>query len=198
MTAHKKKAPAAQFHPWTPADSKELTAGVVFQIAWQIREGNADPEQAKRLLRAFLGETETGVPAQKALREDLLEFFREAFRRILSGQDANLALGLSRGNHRPPGQNEQRDWDIAYRVLLGRIRGKTQRSVAVTLAAEDYRGELSYREIETIAAKHRQNAFVYLSLNMRLNGLTLTDTEQKRLTKIQADESKRLSRFFTE
>jgi hypothetical protein len=60
-------------------DEDELTPGLIYQIASDIRDGKADPEQARHLLRHFLVCTERGRPDQKVLPDPLLEFFRHVF-----------------------------------------------------------------------------------------------------------------------
>jgi hypothetical protein len=60
-------------------EADEDEQGLICQIASDIRDGKADPEQARRLLRHFLDCTERGRPDQKVLPDPLLEFFRYVF-----------------------------------------------------------------------------------------------------------------------
>ncbi len=85
-------------------DLEELTEGAANEIVWQIRDGEHEPEQARRLLQQFLDVTETGRPDQKILPSVLLEFLRAVFAEYLKdpkkGRLEKL-LGLVRSSKRP-------------------------------------------------------------------------------------------------
>lgn len=110
---------------WSPADEDELTPSVIFQTACDIREGKADPEQARRLLRYFIDWTEEGRP----LPGPLLELFRDAFTKYLTdplpGKLERL-LGLTLGRGEPiDRETARRHHVIAWEVLQRRLEGRT-------------------------------------------------------------------------
>jgi hypothetical protein len=111
------------------ADEDELTPGVICQIVSDIRGGNADPEQARRLLWHFLDCTERGRPDQKVLPDPLLEFFRHVFAVYLKeprpGKLEKL-LGLRHRRGRPINPETAENYHmIAWEVLRRYLEGNS-------------------------------------------------------------------------
>jgi hypothetical protein len=111
-------------------DEDELTPGLICQTSSDIRDGKADPEQARRLLRHFLDCTERRRPDQKVLPDPLLEFFRHVFAVYLKDpRPGNLEklLGLTRqGRGRPINPETAENYHmIAWEVLRRHLEGKS-------------------------------------------------------------------------
>jgi len=107
----------------------ELTPATINQIAWEVREGNADPEDARRLLELFC-ESGDRIP------RELLSHFCEAFRAYLGGKKTlDSALGLARKRGRP-GADEERQQMLAVEVLRHRLAGLSSED-AIAKVAED-------------------------------------------------------------
>lgn len=166
---------------------EELSGGVIFQIYWDIREGNADPEQAKRLLRQFLECTETGRPEQKVLPEPLIEYFRHAFAEYLKnpkrGQLERL-LGLVAPRKRPRTQ-ERKHHDIAWTVLERRLQGETLENAASYVSK---RFNIAENKVQDIWAKHKMFALTLEAVSRGRKDpegrARWTPTEASRLEKI--------------
>ena len=50
---------ARDIKQWGPSDETEITPAVINIILWDIKEGNADPVQSRRVLQDFLDNTES-------------------------------------------------------------------------------------------------------------------------------------------
>lgn len=101
----------------SPKRRKPLHDAETNQIAWRIRDGKADPKEARLLMREF-------VKRFDAYGTDLLlRHFAQAFDNYLSGRrKIESALGLKRGGAGNPGKSEEHiAW--AVDVLLEYIRG---------------------------------------------------------------------------
>lgn len=108
--------------------------------------------QARRLLRRFSDAVERGeTPEQKDM-----ESVATAFRQILSGEDADTALGLIKGRGRPPKTDEQLELELGgVRHVLDQLdNGSTLR------AALEFAGEKLNRDPETVRSWYR-NPVVY-------------------------------------
>jgi hypothetical protein len=178
------------------ADEDELTLGQICEIASDIRDGKADPEQARRLLRHFLDCTERGRPDQKVLPDPLLEFFRYVFTVYLKNpRPGNLErlLGLTPGRGKPANPKTAENYHmIAWEVLRRRLEGKLF-SDAVLDASEKFR--IHERNVQDIWGDHKH---VALGLEAVCRGLEASDKkawwtneEKIRLRKMYADNAQR-------
>jgi hypothetical protein len=99
--------------------SPSLTRARIFQIAWDVRQGEADPDDARRLIALYC------EPNNEAPRE-LVDHIKSSFRAYVSGEASSLdsAFGLKRRRGRTP-SNEQARINIAVAVLRQRLLGKS-------------------------------------------------------------------------
>lgn len=172
---------------WEPADEKNLTPSVIFQIAWQIREGKQDPDQARRLLRHFVEVTESDQPHGKVIPRPLLEFLRSAFAEYLKDPNEGRLerlLGLVRPKERPA-IREGNHHKIARDVLRERLSGKTL-NVAADFVAEHW--HMHQSRIKDIWAKYKFLALDFEAASRALASedkqARWTEAESKRLRKI--------------
>jgi hypothetical protein len=182
---------------WELADEEVLTPGGICHIAWQIRDGNHDPMQARRLLKHFLEVTERGRPDQKVLPEPLLQFLRDAFTGYLhdprKGRLEKL-LGLVAPDKRP--QKKEKDHHhIAWAVLRERLNGKSLLSATMTVSKE---WGISQRRTEDIWAMHKGFALDLQMVSRAMDSAEgkagWSDKEKARLQKIYPKLGKILNR----
>jgi len=112
--------------------SKDLTPTKIFQITQNIREGSADPEDAKCLMELFCYfVNKAGNPTKELfgyrpdelMPKELLWHFKDAFNAILNGEKTpERALGLTRKKARPKADPEIRA-NMAHKVLQLRLNG---------------------------------------------------------------------------
>jgi hypothetical protein len=182
----------SELESWENADEDELTPGVICQIVSDIRGGNADREQARRLLWHFLECTERGRPDQKVLPDPLLEFFRYVFTVYLKDPEPGKLerlLGLTRGRGKPINpKTVKKHHMIAWEVLQRRLEGKL-----LSEAAEDAGEKFGIHEsnVQDIWRNHRHLALgleaVRRVLEIPDRKAQWTDKEKICLKEIYAD-----------
>jgi len=86
-----------------PPEEKEKENILIHQIACSIKDGEADPEDAYRLMGLFCGYVDkevqgrkqvSGCPPDKQIPKELLLHFRNAFKAIFNGETLESALGI--------------------------------------------------------------------------------------------------------
>lgn len=117
-----------------PADT-DVGLGVsivqINQIAFEVRDGEAKPEDARLLMKAFCDSAEQG-----AIPNRLITHLRDVFRRHLdTGCTIDAALGLTRKKGAPKIE-EQRSIELAAAVLRARLAGESHQE-ALDTAAEN-------------------------------------------------------------
>lgn len=174
-------------------DKEKLTPGAIAQITGEIQDGNADPEQAIRLLRHFLDCTERGRPDQKILPAHLLEHFRWAFTKYLRNPEHGYLerlLGLVRPKKRPR-IREARHKEIALEVLRRRLRGD---SLAKAAAHVGKTFSIHESKVQDIWAGHKEDA-----LNLERISRVLDDPEQRACwTREETERLRKIYRRLTE
>lgn len=110
--------------PSESPDVEELTHANIWHIAWDIREGKANPSDARRLLEKFCNEFDRGMFNSGMYTQDyLLRHLRDAFRAYLDKEKTiEAALGLVKKTGRPKA-DEQVRMQMAAEVLRCRING---------------------------------------------------------------------------
>jgi hypothetical protein len=105
-----------------------LTDSRMNLIAFDIRNGIAKPEDAKRLLEHFCELVDRGKPVPSRL----LEHLREAFQAFLDdAKTLDRALGVKRKKGRPPADEIIRA-QMAAEVMRCRLAGKTHEQALIT------------------------------------------------------------------
>lgn len=110
---------------------EEITPATIFQIAWEIRDGEADPDDARRLLEHFC------ECPQHLLPNSLHEHLRLAFGAYLRGEKTiDAALGLTKRKGRPRADQDMRT-RMAVEVLRRRMDGVAHQE-CLELVSEEY------------------------------------------------------------
>jgi len=120
---------------------EKIWRGEIFQIACRIKDGEADPKDAKRLMESFCdyvnkevqGRKQVlGCPPDKQIPKELLWHFRDVFKAILKGKKSpESALGLKRR----PGALPETELHIAIatKYLKLAIRGIPDTAIKIEL-----------------------------------------------------------------
>lgn len=161
---------------------EDLTQADINQIAFEIREQKAKPEDARRLLRQFCD----FYDRDQTIPYVLNMHFRDSFRVYLAGkQNLESALGLKRKKARPKADPKIRT-EMATEVLRLRFLEK--------VTHEDARERVSkkFGWVESIVSEawkaHKQEALICLRLERVVDGKPWNSDEVKRLTKIFGKE----------
>jgi hypothetical protein len=176
----------------------DFTPSEVNLMAFAVREGRANPDDARALLTLFCQCVEYRlILARNPVADRLLEHVREAFRAYLKGgrvgwrnggckregkagtMSIKAALGLVRKKGRPEA-DEQRRIQMAASVLRRRLTGMSHQP-AVSEAADEFHCDESV--IGEAWRAHRVGAAILVRLMRGPGGSPWTDVEAPRLRK---------------
>lgn len=162
---------------------EKLTRAFINFIAWDIREGVASPEDARRLLECFCN----AFDDRESFPPELLHHLRDAFRAFLDGEKTiEAALGIARKTGRPKADPEMRG-QMATEILRLRLFDGVSHQDALAIVSERFGWG------ETIVAEawreHQQDAIVMIRLERALESYPWTPEEVQRLDEIFADKS---------
>lgn len=157
----------------------ELTPATILEIAYEARQGKADPDDARRVIEMFCASADSNFPPE------LIGHLQASFREYLSGgKTLEAALGLVRKKGRPDA-NENVRQSMAAAVLRNRLDGMTHESSIAAVSDEFGWGESIIKEAW---ADNKQIALTLLRLERAEDGSHWTENERERLTKIFAKE----------
>ncbi len=161
---------------------EKLTRAFINFIAWDIREGVASPEDARRLLECFCNVFD----GKESFPPELLHHLRDAFRAFLDGEKTiEAALGIARKKGRPKADPEMRG-QMATEILRLRLDGTSHQEALATVSEQFGWGE-------TIVAdawrEHQLDAIVMIRLERHLETSPWTPEEVQRLDEIFAGKS---------
>jgi len=155
----------------------DLTQADIIQIAFEIREQTAEPEDARRLLSQFCD----FYDRNEAIPHELIMHFRDSFRVHLAGeQKLESALGLKRKKARPKADPKLRTV-MATELLRLRLM-KMSHQDALQEVSEKLGGGVSV--IGEAWNAHKQDALICLRLERTLDASAWTPDEITRLTEI--------------
>lgn len=149
----------------------------IIDIAWKVRDGTADPDQAKRLMALFRDVVRDG----RRLPQELLLHFADAFDAYLTGDRSLIAaLGLLGKKGRPKADEAQRI-QMAAEVIRRRFAG-TSHQVALSEVAEQF------RKAESVIGEafdgYKQSAVIMLRGERPLDSNPWNEEERSILEKI--------------
>lgn len=154
-----------------------LTPAAIHQIAWEIRDGEADPEDARRLLELFCECRDGSCPPE------LIQHLRSAFSAYLEGRRTiESALGLARRKGRPKADADMRQ-RMAAEILRYRLAGMSHQECLARVSEKFGWGETIVGEAWR---DNQQNALIILRLERALNEYPWTASEVERLNEIFA------------
>ena len=116
----------------------ELSPREINDIAWDVRDKEADPEDVKRILIYFCGLVEEGRPLPFELRK----YLKDAFMSFLddSGTSIESALGLKRGKRGRPRASEDERIAMAAEILRHRLSGSSHEEAIFSVGDKFHKG----------------------------------------------------------
>lgn len=162
---------------------EKLTSAFINFVAWDIREGVASPEDARRLLECFCN----AFDDRESFPPELLHHLRDAFRAFLDGEKTiEAALGIARKKGRPKADPDIRG-QMATEILRLRLDGTSHQEALAAVSERFGWGE-------TIVAdawrEYQQEAIVMIRLERSLEeNFRWPPEDVQRLDEIFADKS---------
>lgn len=161
---------------------EKLSRAAIHGIAWDIREGEASPEDARSLLECFCN----AFDDKESIPPELLRHLRDAFSTFLKGEKSiEAALGIARKTGRPKADAEIRA-QMAREILRLRLGGTSHQNALAAVSERFGWGE-------TIVAEawkcHQQDAIALIRMERHLESYPWTPEEVTRLDEIFADKS---------
>lgn len=161
---------------------EKLTRAFIDEIAWNIREGEASPDDANSLLECFCN----AVDNKETIPPELLNHLRDAFRTFLSKEKSiEVALGITRKKGRPKADSEVKV-QMATEILRCRLDGTSHQDALTSVADAFGWGETIVGEAW---AKWQQDAIIMLRLERSLENYPWTPGEVRRLDEIFGNKS---------
>lgn len=153
----------------------EFTPATICQIAWEIREGKADPADARQLLELFCKSRSNNIPPE------LITYLQDSFRCYLEGQKGiEAALGIVRKKGRPAADEEMRQ-KMAVAILRLRMQEMDHQQCLAKVTKEFHKSESIVSEAWR---DHKQDALMLVRLGKALDKYPWTLEEVDRLCTI--------------
>jgi len=154
-----------------------LTPTTIVHIAWEVRDGEANPEDSRRLLKLFCD----CFDQKKKMPNELIEHLRDAFDSFLKDErNIESALGLVRKKGKPKA-DEQVQMQMAAELLRFRLGGKSHQ-VALEEVAEKF--GWSKTIVGEAWKKWWQEGITLLRLERPPDGYPWTPGEVQKMAKI--------------
>jgi hypothetical protein len=151
-------------------------------IAWAVRDGKAEPDQAKRLMVLFRDRVRDGEP----LPQELLRHFADAFDAYLSGsRTLDAALGVSRSGRGRPALAEQEGIRRAAEVIRERLAGSSHQDALTAVSSRLHKSESVIGES---FAAHRLNGLILLRCERPAGPCPWTPREVSTLIEMFSDQ----------
>lgn len=159
----------------------ELTPATINQIAFEVRDGVADPEDVRRILTYYCDRIDMGEPVPA----ELTTYLRDSLKRFLEeGKTVESALGLARREGRRPADAQIRR-NMAAEVLRNRMTGVSHQDALDLVSAKFSR---SQSIIGKAWKDHKFDAVIILRLERPSDQYPWSAEEVERLRVIFADE----------
>jgi len=154
-----------------------LSRAEIHQIASQVLDDEADPDDAKKLIEQF----RDTFDREDRLPLELLRYVRDSFDAYLSGERRTLdrAFGRSRKSGRPKVEQSVQI-EMATEVLRARLKGATHQDALLVTAEKFNRSE----SIIGVAWVYQQEGLQMLRLERDHDRHPWSATEEVRLTEI--------------
>ena len=169
------------------SDAEELTPSAIFSIAWDIRDGNANPADARRLLEKFCNDFDKGMFRTGMNEQDyLLRHIRDSFCDYLDNEKKTIeaALGLVKKKGRPKA-DEQVRMKMAAEVLRYRMGGGSHQDALTEVSKTFCWGETIVGEAW---AAWQFEAIIVLRCERPLDEFPWTPDEIKKMDEIFGDK----------
>ena len=172
----------------------DVTPATISNIAWDIQENNADPEDVRRILTYFC----VLVDERRAVPDGLQSLLRDCFRAYLNGsaKTVDQAIGLVRSRRGRPPVDKVEQAIIAARVLEARIAHSTLQD-ALEEVAEKH--ECHKTKVGDAWGKFKGHAVPMLLVLRSFNGEgQFTAAEWERVRKIFGKDHTKMEKWFSE
>lgn len=159
-------------------DEERLSEAAIHDLRWDVREGVADPDEVKSLLRMFCRQ----VADNEAISFETRQYLAEAFKAYLdSSKTIEAALGLV---HRPgrPGASKEHKVKMARELLRLRFEESLTYTKAVVEVSKTMHA--AKRKVEAAWTERNLDAFVLLRLERDQDQRPFTDDEKAKIAKI--------------
>lgn len=164
-------------------EDKSISRVQINQIAWDVLDDEANPEEVRELLE-YICEL---VVRKEPLPPEVLRYIRDSLRAYLDGSKKSLdrSFGVKRKPGRPKADREQRV-DMATEILRMRMKGR-HHEYALGAVGRKFGKESSV--IGEAWAAHKFDAHIALRLEWPEEKTSWTEGELQKLAKIFLKES---------
>lgn len=160
-----------------------ISRAEIHQIAWRVRDDEADPEEVQELLEYIC----TLVDREEQLPPEMLKYIRDSLRTYLNHSRKSLdrSFGVKRKNVRPKAPRSQRV-AMATEVLRLRLKG---RNYEYAVSAVGVQFDKKPTVVGEAWAAHKFDSHIALRCERPKGKHPWTKREEARLYKIFANES---------
>ena len=159
-------------------DIEILSPANIQDIVLKVRDGEADPEDVRRLLETICHLIATNKP----IPLEALQYIKDSFLDHLNDQKSlDRAFGIKRKESGRPKADEDQRQAMACEFLRLRVSGKSATFTENAVCSEFHRGRTVIREAW---AEHKQFALHALRVQRIFENRAWTDKERSRLKKI--------------
>jgi hypothetical protein len=158
-------------------EKPSLTLSKINLIAFDVRDGKADPIEAKALMREYLAYSRLGLRAPDRLHQHLADCFERFLERNWS---LSSAFGLNRNRAGHPEQTIEKERQTALVVLRAYLGGASLTKSVEQAMETCHRGE---RQVRKAWRNHKREAHDDLRMK-RPDASPWSDKERARLLRI--------------
>ena len=166
-------------------ERREISRAEIYQIAWQVRDDEADPEEVRRLLEYICNR----IDQKERLPPEILRYLRDSLREFLDGSAKSVdgALGLKKRKRGRRKISELTRLKMATEVLRLRLAGSNHRNALTVVGAQFFKEETT---ISDAWAARKYDALIALRVERDLDRFPWSDKEVQRLEEIFRKEQR--------
>ena len=166
-------------------EEDSISRADIHQIAWRVRDDEADPEDVRKLLEYICNL----VDRKAQLPPEILRYVKDSLRAFLSDSANSLdgAFGLKKRNRGRPKADETERRSMATEVLRSRLAGSSHRNALGVVADRFCKGEST---ISDAWVDWKQEAFIALRLERDPDEFPWSEEEMQRLEEIFRKEQR--------
>jgi len=166
-------------------DKREISRAEIYQIAWRVRDDEADPEEVRRLLEYICNR----IDQEERLPPEVLRYVRDSLREFLDGSAKSVdgALGLKKRKRGRRKADETERRSMATEVLRLRLAGSSHRNALGVVATRFFKEEST---ISDACVDWKQDALIALRLERDPDVFPWSEEEMQRLEEIFRKEQR--------
>ena len=160
-------------------EDTSLSRPEIYQIAWQVRDDEADPEEVRKLLEYLC----TLIDREDTLPPEAHRYIRDSLSMFLDGSAKNLdgAFGLKKRNLGRRKKSRKTELEMATEVLRLRLAGSKHRPALDDVASQFHKENTT---ISDAWSDWKQDALVAIRLERDPDKFPWSEKEMQRLEKI--------------